>query len=640
MNLKPILSTLLLFCLSFYSISQKTIDEIKDEKIDFSTGKENNYAVIKRNMECFLGKEVDSLDLKILTNGPFLGSIIISCLNDSSDCTNLTYGLIYSTFLEFKKTPKYISNKRTFEISLYLEARLATVKNWKEDEKLFIELGIPDEKIIEYRTQIANNKDTAVTYKDFFEATTRKNTPDNKKEINDLLNNGQIIDIDSFLKKSKEVNKPIILYFTGYNCINCLKINKAILTSPEIADRLLNEFLFIPLYTDDSTELPIHKKGESSEIITVGNENLAYQKTHFNVVSQPYFVLLDSENTILGITDYEKNHQDIHEFSREHSLENTVGTFNEMALSYFIGGMVFNGGALLFGKTGEAFLTAERMGTLSVGWQMGSSLARGGLVRASQAVMNPELQNMSAGDMAQMALWLGLVPVAGGRVKQAVDTVFLGKSFFADATVKAMLGPSGVTQVERAFLIRKLTELKLASLPMSQRALYWGKLLGAGGTMAWGLHNGNAALSAFRHDEDMTEAIMRANQPENLLQTGLIFGAAQLGTYVANTATFPTTYGEFAEKNAEKSPEEIQEMYKVRQELHKESYYDPLVAKSEVHDQSTIEDAQKKQETEQQRMERMQQEDLNKKQEEDKKKQPISVTRAQTNIENKMGSSG
>ena len=44
-------------------------------------------------------------------------------------------------------------------------------------------------------------------------------------------------------------------------------------------------------------------------------------------------------------------------------------------------------------------------------------------------------------------------------------------------------------------------------------------------------------------------------------------------------------FAEFAEKHAGKSPEEIQEMYKVRQQLHKESYYDPLVAKSEVHDQ-------------------------------------------------------
>lgn len=88
--------------------------------------------------------------------------------------------------------------------------------------------------------------------------------------------------------------------------------------------------------------------------------------------------------------------------------------------------------------------------------------------------------------------------------------------------------------------------------------------------------------------------------------------------------------GEFEKQIADKSPEEQKELMQLRQELHKQVYYDPTfnpVKKQEERPAEKVENEKKK--------EMM---DLQKK--EDKKPQPLAVTREQNKAEMFRGASG
>ncbi len=84
--------------------------------------------------------------------------------------------------------------------------------------------------------------------------------------------------------------------------------------------------------------------------------------------------------------------------------------------------------------------------------------------------------------------------------------------------------------------------------------------------------------------------------------------------------------------NQNKSPEEIEKIMGLRQDLHRQQVAD-IFAPPE----KDPEEAQKEQETAAQRMDRLHQEDLQKKQEEDEKKKPIAVTNAETARERRPG---
>ena len=75
-------------------------------------------------------------------------------------------------------------------------------------------------------------------------------------DIKEFFKNKGHTDYDKFLPKSLETKKPILLYFTGYDCINCKKMEENIFSEKSIFDKLKNEFIFVSLFVDDKKELP------------------------------------------------------------------------------------------------------------------------------------------------------------------------------------------------------------------------------------------------------------------------------------------------------------------------------------------------------------------------------------------------
>lgn len=67
-------------------------------------------------------------------------------------------------------------------------------------------------------------------------------------------------DYEQGLAYAKKVNKPIMIDFTGYACVNCRKMEERVWPDPKVLDVLNNDVVLISLYVDDKRPLPIEEQ--------------------------------------------------------------------------------------------------------------------------------------------------------------------------------------------------------------------------------------------------------------------------------------------------------------------------------------------------------------------------------------------
>ncbi|GCD77446.1 thiol:disulfide interchange protein DsbD [Thermaurantimonas aggregans] len=107
-------------------------------------------------------------------------------------------------------------------------------------------------------------------------------------------------DFELGLAYAKKVNKPILLDFTGWGCVNCRKMEEKVWSDPRVLQKLQNDFVLISLYVDERTPLPADKQYYSDilgqKIRNVGNYWAEFQAKHFGTNSQPYYVIVGHEN--------------------------------------------------------------------------------------------------------------------------------------------------------------------------------------------------------------------------------------------------------------------------------------------------------------------------------------------------------
>jgi thiol:disulfide interchange protein DsbD len=110
-------------------------------------------------------------------------------------------------------------------------------------------------------------------------------------------------DYNQAIQVSKELKKPILIDFTGWNCANCRKMENEVWPDPEVRKRMQNDFVLLELYVDEKTDLPASEVYTSSfsfkKITGIGAKNSDYETTKFNTNSQPYYVILDSDGNVL-----------------------------------------------------------------------------------------------------------------------------------------------------------------------------------------------------------------------------------------------------------------------------------------------------------------------------------------------------
>jgi len=110
-------------------------------------------------------------------------------------------------------------------------------------------------------------------------------------------------DYEEGLAYAKKVNKPVLIDFTGWSCVNCRKMEASVWPDPEVLRRLKDEYVLISLYVDDKTELEESEKYVSEfsgkKINRIGQKWSDMQASVYGTNSQPYYVIVDGDGKSL-----------------------------------------------------------------------------------------------------------------------------------------------------------------------------------------------------------------------------------------------------------------------------------------------------------------------------------------------------
>lgn len=104
------------------------------------------------------------------------------------------------------------------------------------------------------------------------------------------------------LSYAKEVEKPILLDFTGYGCVNCRKTEEHIWVRDEVWSKISEDYVLISLYVDDRQPMKeeIYLPESRRPIPYVGKMWANFQEVNFQQNSQPLYVLVTPDEEVLA----------------------------------------------------------------------------------------------------------------------------------------------------------------------------------------------------------------------------------------------------------------------------------------------------------------------------------------------------
>ncbi len=116
-------------------------------------------------------------------------------------------------------------------------------------------------------------------------------------------------DYEQAITLARKLNKPVLIDFTGWACVNCRRMEENVWTDPEVRKRMIDSFVVVSLYVDERRLLPTASQtvystrdGAQKNIITVGDKWATFQSENFNAVSQPQYALISPDEKILTYT--------------------------------------------------------------------------------------------------------------------------------------------------------------------------------------------------------------------------------------------------------------------------------------------------------------------------------------------------
>ena len=135
--------------------------------------------------------------------------------------------------------------------------------------------------------------------------------------------------LEEGLRYAKESNKPVLLDFTGINCVNCRRMENKVWGESGVIEILKNELVVISLEVDNhAIKLPkegqkwvVNARGDREQLKTIGRKWGHLQASRYGTNAQPYYrfvIPLDGEeyaDVNVGSADYE-NHQDSDDFQK------------------------------------------------------------------------------------------------------------------------------------------------------------------------------------------------------------------------------------------------------------------------------------------------------------------------------------
>lgn len=115
-------------------------------------------------------------------------------------------------------------------------------------------------------------------------------------------------DYEKALKMAKQQNKPVLIDFTGWACVNCRKMEENVWIVPEVKELIEKNFVLVSLYVDDRKLLPeeeqfvfVSPDGTRRDIKTIWDKFATFQFENFSNVSQPLYAIVSPEEKLLNL---------------------------------------------------------------------------------------------------------------------------------------------------------------------------------------------------------------------------------------------------------------------------------------------------------------------------------------------------
>ena len=119
-------------------------------------------------------------------------------------------------------------------------------------------------------------------------------------------------DYEEGMKAAEREGKPVLIDFSGYGCVNCRKMEAAVIDNDQVRKTIEDNFVMIQLMVDEKANLPepitVVENGKEVKLYTVGDKWSYLQRYKFHANAQPYYVVLDNKGKQLsGPFVYEEN---------------------------------------------------------------------------------------------------------------------------------------------------------------------------------------------------------------------------------------------------------------------------------------------------------------------------------------------
>lgn len=120
-----------------------------------------------------------------------------------------------------------------------------------------------------------------------------------------------LLDYEEAIQLAKKQNKPVLIDFTGWACVNCRRMEENVWTKAAVEKLMKEEFILVSLYVDEKIKLPASqqmvytsKNGTEKTITTVGDKWTAFQIDNFNATSQPQYAIISPDEKALVKTKF------------------------------------------------------------------------------------------------------------------------------------------------------------------------------------------------------------------------------------------------------------------------------------------------------------------------------------------------
>jgi thiol:disulfide interchange protein DsbD len=118
-------------------------------------------------------------------------------------------------------------------------------------------------------------------------------------------------DYQRALELAKIEDKPILIDFTGWACVNCRRMEDKVWTDDLVDSLMRNKFIVVSLYVDEKIKLPLVEQrieklsnGTEKSIVRVGDKWATFQIENFGATSQPQYAILSPDEKALTKTKF------------------------------------------------------------------------------------------------------------------------------------------------------------------------------------------------------------------------------------------------------------------------------------------------------------------------------------------------